>query len=114
MDSTFAGQNQTQGQGLAVRQIKFLFKGLPNSIINAIGCLTFRQIHLADCPAQYIKLTLINFRDAAILNSYQGGALGPGFLDMPPLDIAWKDNPGIFRNDLTFMDMAQGPVVIAL
>ncbi len=49
----------------------------------------------------------------AILHRYQGSTLGPGFFYMATLDIPRENDQGIFRYNFTFVDMAQGPVVIA-
>ena len=41
-------------------------------------------------------------------------ALGTGLVGVAPLYIARKNNPGIFADNLTIMDMAQRPVLVPL
>ena len=52
--------------------------------------------------------------DGLVFDGDEAGAFGAGFADVAALDAAGEDDPGLLAENFAAVDVAEGPVVVAL
>ncbi len=112
MNGGVTGENDANSEDAPVRLVTASCHLLPHHIVNRLKILTGRDINDAALPTNHIKIPMLHINDGVILYSHQGRPLGPVLADMSPLQVAGEDDPGVFADNLTAMDMTERPVIV--
>src|SRR5579875_3047293 len=68
----------------------------------------------AHFPTQHVQRLLPQIDDAPAIDPHNGTTLGSCFANMSSLQISGIHNMRVFMEDLTHVNVAQSPVVVAL
>ncbi len=113
MSSTCSLQHYSCCDRPTVGSVKNLLQCFVNLLVYVISRLTIRHIYFTEGPAQNIDLVVYNLGYLTIVDGHQCAALRTGLTNVSSLCISRKYNPWVLTNHLTFMNMAQRPVVIS-
>jgi len=95
------------------RILLVLFKqDFPDPIKDNLWSFSVRAVYSAKTPSENIKVSMIDRNYLPVIDSYESTSFRSGLSDMPSLNIAWENNYGIFKKNLTRMNMPKSPVLI--
>ena len=113
MDCTDTRKAQPHRRQPSIRRLQRRTQPLFGTRIDLLQTRHRAQIHPTVEPARHIQRSRLDPLHALVLDLDQATALGSGLARVPPLEIAWKDDPGRLVDDLVPMHMPERPVVIA-
>ena len=88
-------ERDARGERVTTVLCNFLSKAAGYTLQDFLARMRTVGIYVAYRPPQHVEILMVSGADVPILECDEGTTLRPSFPDVPPLQVAWKQNPGV-------------------